>query len=118
MNHIEGPREVFFISQITVGKQNYFMGYGILLHELPVVAVLFTQSNNNEGTTKNFSTITSHLHTVVHVLGLQNLDVVKYGINFVKLFRLHTVKLIFPVHAKGCASVVILPLSPRKSRIV
>ena len=38
---------------ITVGEQNYFTGYGILLHELPVVAVLFTQSNNNEGTMKN-----------------------------------------------------------------
>ena len=37
----------------TVGKGNYFTGYGILLHELPVVAVLFTQSNNNEGTMKN-----------------------------------------------------------------
>ena len=32
----------------TVGKRNYFTGYGILLCELPVVAVLFTQSNNNE----------------------------------------------------------------------
>ena len=39
--------------KITVGKRNYFTGYGILLHELPVVAVLFTQSNNNEGTMKN-----------------------------------------------------------------
>ena len=28
----------------TVGKRNYFTGYRILLHELPVVAVLFTQS--------------------------------------------------------------------------
>ncbi len=37
----------------TVGKQNYFMGYGILLHKLPVVAVLFTRSNNNEGAMKN-----------------------------------------------------------------
>ncbi len=36
-----------------MGKRNYFTGYGILLHELPVVAVLFTQSNNNEGTMKN-----------------------------------------------------------------
>ena len=26
---------------ITVGKQNCFMGYGILFHELPVVAVLY-----------------------------------------------------------------------------
>ncbi len=51
------------------------MSYGILLHELPVVVVLFTQSNNNEGTMKN---------TVVHVLELQNLNVVKYGINLVK----------------------------------
>ena len=32
------------------------------------------------------------LHTVVHVLELQNLDVVMYGINLVKSFRLHTVK--------------------------
>ncbi len=32
---------------ITVGKRNLFMGYGILLHELPVVAVLFTQSNKD-----------------------------------------------------------------------
>ena len=29
------------------------MGYGILFNELPVVAVLFTKSNNNEGTLKN-----------------------------------------------------------------
>ena len=36
----------------TVGKWNYFMGYGILLHELPVVVVLLIQSNNNEGTMK------------------------------------------------------------------
>ena len=35
-----------------MGKQNYFRGYRILLHELPVVAVLFSQSNNNEGTMK------------------------------------------------------------------
>ncbi len=34
--------------QYTVGKRNYFMGYGILLHELPVVAILFIQSNNKE----------------------------------------------------------------------
>ncbi len=38
---------------ITVGKRNYFAGYGILLHELPVVVVLITQSNNNEETMKN-----------------------------------------------------------------
>ena len=38
---------------ITVGKRNYFTGYGILLHELPVVALLIIQSNNNEGTMKN-----------------------------------------------------------------
>ena len=25
----------------TLGKHNYFTGYGILLHELPVVAVFF-----------------------------------------------------------------------------
>ncbi len=31
----------------TVGKRNYFTGYGILLHEVPVVAMLFTQSDNN-----------------------------------------------------------------------
>ncbi len=37
----------------TVGKRNYFTGYGILLHELPVVAILFIQINNNEGTMKN-----------------------------------------------------------------
>ena len=48
----------------TVRKRNYFMGCGILLHEVEVVV---TQSN-----------------TVVHVLELQNLDVVKYGITFVK----------------------------------
>ena len=40
---------MFFVL-ITVGKPNYFTGYRILLHKLPVVAVLFTQSNNNEGT--------------------------------------------------------------------
>ncbi len=53
----------------TLGKQNYFMGYEILLHELPV---LFTQS------------IQKMLHSVVHVFELQNSDVVKYGINLVK----------------------------------
>ncbi len=37
----------------TVGKRNYCTGYGILLHELPVVVVLITQSNNNKGTMKN-----------------------------------------------------------------
>ncbi len=37
----------------TLGKQNYFTGYGILLHEFPVVAGLFTQSNNNEGKMRN-----------------------------------------------------------------
>ncbi len=37
----------------AVGKQNYFTGFGLLLHELPVVAVLFTQSNKNEGTMMN-----------------------------------------------------------------
>ncbi len=31
----------------------YFTAYGILLHKLPIVAILFTQSNNNEGTMKN-----------------------------------------------------------------
>ncbi len=49
-------------SLFTVGKQNYFTGYGILLHELPVVAVLFTQNNNNEGTMKN-----SILHDIYFV---------------------------------------------------
>ncbi len=39
--------------QVSNAEQNYFTGYVILLHELPVVAVLFTQSNNNEGTMKN-----------------------------------------------------------------
>ncbi len=38
---------------LTVGKRNYFIGYGILLHDLPVVAILFIKSNNNEGTMKN-----------------------------------------------------------------
>ena len=56
----------------TLGKQNYFMGYDILLHELPEVPVLFTQS------------IQKMLHSVVHVFELQNSDVVKYGINLVK----------------------------------
>ncbi len=42
--------EIFLI--FTVGKRNYFTGYEILLDELPVVDVLFTQSNNNEGTMK------------------------------------------------------------------
>ena len=59
-----------------MGKRNYFTGYRILLYELPVVAVLFTQSNNIEGTMKN--------SILVHVLDLQNLVVVKYGINLVK----------------------------------
>ena len=30
----------------------YLTAYGILPHELPVVSILFTQSNNNEGTMK------------------------------------------------------------------
>ncbi len=54
-------------NHFTVGKRNYFTVYRILLHELPVVAVLFSQSNNN-----------------VHVVKLQNLDFLKYGINLVK----------------------------------
>ena len=29
----------------TVGKRSYFTGYGILFHELPVVALLFISSN-------------------------------------------------------------------------
>ncbi len=37
----------------SVGKRNYFTHYRILLQELPVVVVLITQSNNNEGTMKN-----------------------------------------------------------------
>ena len=69
--------------QPTAGKQNYFMGYRILLHELLVVAVLFTQSNNN-GSHFYLKFVQKMLHTVDHVLALQNLDVVKYGINLVK----------------------------------
>ncbi len=45
--------EILRMALITVGKRNYFKGYGILVHELPVVAVLFIQSNNNEGRMKN-----------------------------------------------------------------
>ena len=41
------------VEVITVAKRNYFTGYGILLHELAVVVVLFTQSNNNEWTMKH-----------------------------------------------------------------
>ncbi len=44
---------LLFRKCITVDKRNYFTGYGILLHEFPVVAILFTQSNNDEGTMKN-----------------------------------------------------------------
>ena len=51
----------------------HFKGYGILLHEIPVVAVLFTQSNNNEGPM-----------IVKLEFELQNLNVDKYGINLVK----------------------------------
>ena len=55
-----------------MGKRNYFMGYGILLHKLPVVAVLFTESNNNKILYKQAK------------VALDSLDVVKYGINLVK----------------------------------
>ncbi len=58
-------KKEFFFNDITVGKRTYFMGYGILQH--PVVAVF----------------VYKMLHTVVHVLELQNLTVVKYGINLV-----------------------------------
>ena len=59
MGHFHVPwflTSVYFSvsSTFTVGKRKYFTGYGILLHELPVVVVLITQSNNNEGTMKNF----------------------------------------------------------------
>ncbi len=57
----------------TVGMRNCFTVYGILLYELPVAAVLLTQSNNNSVTC-----------SVVHLLELQNLNVMKYGINPVK----------------------------------
>ena len=53
--------------------RNCFTVYGILLYELPVAAVLLTQSNNNSVTC-----------SVVHLLELQNLNVMKYGINPVK----------------------------------
>ena len=74
----------FMMACFTAGKQSYFTGYEILLHELPVVAILLTQSNNNEGTMKNSKLVQNMLHTVVQVLELQNLHVVKYGINTVK----------------------------------
>ncbi len=45
----------------TVGKRNYFTGYGILLHELPVVTVLFPKSNNNEWTMDTSLSHTSRL---------------------------------------------------------
>ncbi len=69
-----------------MGKRNYFTGYGILLHELPVVAILFIESNNNEGTMRNNwqAEAATIIHIVVHVLELQNFNVVKYGINLVK----------------------------------
>ncbi len=76
---------------ITVGKWNNFTGYRILLHELPVVVVLITQSNNDEGTMKNsnqeysyLKSVQKMLHTVFQVMELHNLHVVKYGINLVK----------------------------------
>ena len=59
--------------RITVGKQNYFTGYGIQLHELPVVVVLITKAF-----------VQKMLHTLVQVMELQNLHVVKYGIHLVK----------------------------------
>ena len=41
--------KTFWVCQYyTVGKGYYFTGYGILLHGLPVVVVLITQSNNDE----------------------------------------------------------------------
>ena len=74
-----------------MGKRNNFTGYAILLHKLPVVAILFT---NNELTIPipYFTTdrevgivfVQKILHTVVHVLELQSFYVVKYGINLVK----------------------------------
>ncbi len=51
----------FLFAYTTVGKRNYFTGYGILLHELSAVAVLFNQ-----------------------VLEFQNLHVVKYTIDTLK----------------------------------
>ncbi len=54
--------------QHTVGKRNYFTGYGILLHELPVVSVLSTQGNNNEWTMKNsiiLNVLWNYFHEVI-----------------------------------------------------
>ncbi len=55
-----------------MGKRNYFTGYGIPLHEFPVVAVLFTKA-----ITQSLKLVQEMLHTVVQVLEWQNLHVVK-----------------------------------------
>ncbi len=70
MPYVGIPRYTYFPldSIYTVGKQNYFT-------TSPVVAILFSQSNKNEGTM---------LKTGVEVLELQNLHVMKYGIYTVK----------------------------------
>ena len=64
----------------TVGKWNYFTGYGILLHELPVVAVCVETQPSDEAQVQTFLLYSPDLRSVQ----LQNLDGVKYGINLVK----------------------------------
>ncbi len=55
---------------VTVGKRNYFTGYIILLHKLPVVAIWFIQSNNNEGAITLIKFVQKMLHTAVQVFKL------------------------------------------------
>ncbi len=60
----------------TVGKRNNFTGYGILLHNFPVVAVLFTHSNNKiRAKDATFSS---------SCVGIEKCRFVKYGTNLVK----------------------------------
>ena len=49
-------------SLFTVGKRNYFTGYGILLHGLPVAVVLITQKMKGPFYIKF---VQKMLHTVV-----------------------------------------------------
>ncbi len=55
---------VFFFAKTTVCKRNYLSPYGILLAELPPVAVLFISINNNALTMMS-SVLVDNYHTQV-----------------------------------------------------
>ncbi len=66
----------FFSECCKTETERYHCGLAELLHELPVVAVLITQSNIFKGPKKIYSSS--------KVMQLQSLPVVKYGINLMK----------------------------------